>query len=66
NLAADKTVEFIDALVSDLGIPAEFKPEEVNKSLLPELVRGSRGSSMKGNPRELSDDEIKDVLMAMM
>ncbi|MBN2356533.1 iron-containing alcohol dehydrogenase, partial [candidate division KSB1 bacterium] len=43
-LAADNAVAFIDRLVADFGIQLKFHPDEVNAGLLPELVRGSRGS----------------------
>ena len=39
--------------LSDLGVPAEK---------LPAIVASSRGSSMSGNPRELSDDELSALL----
>ncbi|NQT14608.1 MAG: iron-containing alcohol dehydrogenase, partial [Planctomycetes bacterium] len=39
--------------LSDLGVPAEK---------LPAIVASSRGSSMSGNPRELSDDELSTLL----
>lgn len=64
--AADNAVDYIARLVSDLHIPIKFQPHEVSKSDIPELVRHSRGSSMKGNPRILSDEEIAAVLLAMV
>ena len=39
--------------LSDLGVPAEK---------IPAIVASSRGSSMSGNPRELSDDELRQLL----
>lgn len=39
--------------LSDLGVPAEK---------IPDIVASSRGSSMSGNPRELSDDELSTLL----
>ncbi len=32
--------------------------------MLPALARDSRGNSMSGNPRELSDDELLGILEA--
>jgi alcohol dehydrogenase class IV len=43
--------------LSDLGVPAEK---------IPAIVAGSRGSSMSGNPRQLSDDELTQILEAML
>ena len=31
---------------------------------IPSLVRDSRGNSMNGNPRSLSDEELADLLVA--
>lgn len=39
--------------LSDLGVPGEK---------IPAIVSGSRGSSMSGNPRELSDEELTRIL----
>ncbi len=64
--AADAFVERITQLAHELGVPARLSDVGVTREMLPALVSGSRGNSMSGNPRELSDNELRDVLEAML
>ncbi len=65
-LAADKAIAFIDQLVAELAIPRKLPSQSISKQLLAELVKASRGSSMKGNPRELADGEIEGILAELL
>ncbi|MAT15283.1 MAG: alcohol dehydrogenase [Planctomyces sp.] len=47
-----------------LGLPARLSEVNVTRELLPDIVQSSRGNSMNGNPRELSDDELFAILEA--
>jgi len=60
--AADDFIEQIDVICADLGIPKRLREIGVEPRHLPDLVRGSRGNSMSGNPREISDDELHSIL----
>lgn len=58
--------EVIDRLLDTLQVPTQLrqlgcKPEQVGP-----LVRMSRGNSMNGNPKELSDDQLTSILEAML
>jgi alcohol dehydrogenase class IV len=64
--AADALVEHVTELSRELGVPERLSFLGVNREMLPSLVSGSRGNSMNGNPRELSDDELFGVLEAML
>jgi alcohol dehydrogenase class IV len=55
----------IDALVDELEIPRRLSKLGVRHEQIPDLVRDSRGNSMSGNPRELSDAELTAILEAM-
>ncbi len=63
--AADFVVEAIAQQGRDLGVPERLRDLGVQKSQLAELVPASRGNSMSGNPRPLSDAELQDILEAL-
>ena len=52
----------IQSLIERLGIPQQLSALGVTRDQLPALAKGSRGNSMDGNPRDISDDELLDVL----
>jgi alcohol dehydrogenase class IV len=60
--AADAFIERIDRLAEEVGIPKRLGEVGVRGEQIPELVRGSRGNSMHGNPRQLSDEELTRLL----
>jgi alcohol dehydrogenase class IV len=60
--ARDAILAEIDALGRDLAIPRRLSEIGVRKEQIPTLVQASRGSSMSGNPRDLSDDELAAIL----
>lgn len=62
---ADWAMARIDTLLSDLKIPRRLSEIGVKREQIPAIVRESRGNSMSGNPRELSDEELTQILEAM-
>lgn len=64
--AVDRLIAEIEQIRRRLGIPERLSALGVRREQIPEIVRGSRGSSMSGNPRELSDDELAAILEAMV
>ena len=64
--AADQFVVRITELGQSLGVPRTLGALNVKGDLVPALVTGSRGNSMSGNPRDLSDAELHELLEAML
>ncbi len=64
--AVDALLAEIESVCRRVGIPRRLSELGVAPSQIPELVRSSRGSSMSGNPRELSDAELTEVLEGML
>jgi len=60
--AADIFIAEISALCDRVGVPRRLSQLGVTAAQIPALVRDSRGSSMSGNPRELSDAELTEIL----
>ncbi len=58
--AADRFISHIDELTHRIGIPARLSQIGVGRDQVPALVKGSRGNSMDGNPRDVSDAELRD------
>ncbi len=60
--AADAFVARIDDLGAELRVPTRLTQLGVRREQIPELVAGSRGNSMNGNPRPVPDDELHALL----
>ncbi len=60
--AADALMARVDEIVARIGIPRRLAALGVRRDQIPALVRDSRGNSMDGNPRQLSDDELATIL----
>ncbi|MCC7422263.1 MAG: iron-containing alcohol dehydrogenase [Planctomycetaceae bacterium] len=64
--AVSAVIEHIEELNRQLGIPAKLSALGVTAEQVPELVPASRGNSMSGNPRDLSDAELSDLLLSLL
>lgn len=64
--AADAAIEHVDGLCAAVGIPRRLSEIGVAAADLPALVTGSRGNSMNGNPRDVSDEELGLLLERML
>lgn len=60
--AADAFIVRIEHLCQSVGIPSRLQDIGVRQEQIPGLVPGSRGNSMSGNPRDVSDNELQDLL----
>ncbi|QDT55397.1 NAD-dependent methanol dehydrogenase [Caulifigura coniformis] len=59
---ADLAIVNLEMLATSLGIPKRLRELGVREDQLAPLVAASRGNSMSGNPRDLSDNELLEVL----
>jgi alcohol dehydrogenase class IV len=64
--AADRFIARIDDLARRIGVPARLSQIGVVPDQIPALVKGSRGNSMDGNPRDVSDEELSVLLEKML
>lgn len=60
--AAQMLVDRVEALGRELGIPTQLRNLGVGRELIEPLIPGSRGNSMNGNPRQLTDDQLRAIL----
>jgi alcohol dehydrogenase class IV len=60
--AAAMFIENIESLCDRVKTPRRLSQIGVRQEQIPTLVKSSRGSSMSGNPRELSDEELTLIL----
>lgn len=60
--AVDVFIGEISTLCDRVGVPRRLSQIGVRADQIPAIVRDSRGSSMSGNPRELSDAELTEIL----
>ncbi len=61
-VAANAFVDRIESLCALLEIPSRLRDLGVRQDQLADLVPGSRGNSMSGNPRELSDHKLGQII----
>lgn len=60
--AVDVFIGEISALCDRVGVPRRLSQIGVRAEQIPAIVRDSRGSSMSGNPREISNAELTEIL----
>jgi alcohol dehydrogenase class IV len=60
--AADAFIDKIDELCATVNVPRNLSSLGVGKDQIPAIVAGSRGNSMNGNPRDVSDEELTSRL----
>jgi len=63
---ADTLISVIESLLDELQIPRRLSAFGITAAQIPELVRGSRGNSMSGNPREVLDAELTAALESLL
>ena len=66
DVAARHFLAVIRVLNDKLGVPPRLSELGVRREQLAALVKGSRGNSMDGNPRDVSDDELHATLERML
>jgi alcohol dehydrogenase class IV len=66
SLAADRFRERIESLCAELGVPRRLSAIGVAPEQIDWLARNSGGSSMRGNPVDLSTDHLLEVLTEAM
>ncbi|MGD9723103.1 MAG: iron-containing alcohol dehydrogenase [Pirellulales bacterium] len=64
--AADALVGRIEQICHQVGVPRRLSALGVTAAQIPALVRDARGNSMSGNPRELTDDELAQIIEAAL
>ncbi len=60
--AADHLIRRIETLCDRVKVPRRLSQVGTTAAQIPAIVRSSRGASMSGNPRDLSDDELTALL----
>lgn len=63
---AEEFIVRIERTCRAVGIPRTLSELGVKAEQIPRLVDSSRGNSMSGNPRELSDEELIQILEGML
>jgi len=62
----DEFIQRIERLCQSVNIPKKLSDLGVTQDQLSEIVQSSRGNSMSGNPQELSDRELHQILEEML
>jgi len=59
---AEKFVEEIESIGRQLGVPSRLSELGVPADKIPEIVKSSQGNSMRGNPRQFTEEELTAIL----
>ena len=60
--AVDVLIKEIQSLCDQVGVPRRLSAVGVKPGQIARIVKSSRGSSMNGNPVELTDDELTELM----
>ena len=63
--AAEALLQQVQSLCGEIGIPTRLRDIGVRREQIGDLVAASHGNSLSGNPRDLSDDELREVLASL-
>ena len=64
--AVEMLIAEVQKLCNALKVPRRLSEVGVTADQIPAIVASSRGSSMSGNPRQLSDDELTKILEGIL
>jgi alcohol dehydrogenase class IV len=64
--AADAFIDGVCRLAAEVGIPSSLAALGVTEADIPALVASSHGNSRSGNPRDIPDAELTDLLEAAL
>lgn len=64
--AADAFIDAVCELAAEVGIPSSLSALGVTAADIPAVVASSHGNSRRGNPREITDYELTDLLEAAL
>jgi len=64
--AVDRLIGRVEEICDEIGVPRRLGDLGVGAEKISELVKSSRGSSMSGNPRQLSDQELAEILEGIL
>jgi len=60
--AAQKAVERIKEMLSQAGIKNNLSEWEIKKEDFSQLIKGAKGGSLNNNPRDISDEDLIELL----
>jgi len=56
-------IKYIDNMIKKLNIPIDFKDIGIDKKTALEIIKYSSSSSMSGNPYQMTEDDMLDILL---
>jgi alcohol dehydrogenase class IV len=63
--ATERLIDRIEQLCRGFDLPMRLSDYGIASALIPSIARDSKGNSMAGNPKELSESEIETILRAV-
>lgn len=63
--AAQRAVEKIKEILSAIGIKENLSEWRIKEEGFPQLIKGAKGGSLNNNPRDISDEDLIELLYKM-
>ena len=60
--AAERLIDRIEQLCRSFGLPMRLSDCGIDETQIPAIARDSKGNSMSGNPKELNESDIQNIL----
>ncbi|MDR1483517.1 MAG: iron-containing alcohol dehydrogenase [Planctomycetaceae bacterium] len=64
-IATNRLIECVESLCDQLGTPRKLSDLNIDQNMIPIIAKNSKGSSMSGNPKNLSEQEIIEILKSI-
>ena len=58
--------DFLFELNMELQVPSDLKTMGIDRALIPEIAKASMGSSISGNPREMTEADCREILQELL
>lgn len=64
-IATNKLIEHVENLCNQLGTPRKLSDLNIDQNMIPIIAQNSKGSSMSGNPKNVSEQDVTEILMSI-
>ncbi|MDR2171502.1 MAG: iron-containing alcohol dehydrogenase [Planctomycetaceae bacterium] len=64
-IATNMLIEHVESICNKLNTPRKLADLNIEKKMIPIIAKNSKGSSMDGNPKKLSEQEIAEILTSI-
>lgn len=64
-IATKELIEHVELLCDQLEVSRKLSDLNIDKNMIPTIAKNSKGSSMSGNPKDLSEQDVVEILKSI-